>query len=120
MSIVCRITPKEKLLRSEGSRDAVRTLSSISLDAVTGVIAAAVGRVSDDDDGTATRLATSSGDWIAVKALLHVSLSDFCLDQIYSDLFMQDCRIPATVVRSASYRPELAEVDKSTTVNSGK
>ena len=62
-----------------------------------------------------------SKDWIEAKALIHVSLSDKCIEEIYSKVFTQDFVVPTDVVtHSGLSRPELLEIKPKKTLNTSK
>ncbi len=99
-------------------------LFSAALDAVMTSIAAAVGTADgehgdDEDIGFADMAMFHSERWLRLKAHLHVLLSDNCLEHLYRGFFLQECQVPSSVARSALYREDLAEVEKSNTVNNG-
>ena len=94
------------------------TLAKLSTNAVIRLVCAAVSRVGDSN---ADMKVVRSPDWMEAKALIHVSLSDKCIEEIYSTIFLKDCTVPRGVVtHSGMSRIELCEHEPKKTINTSK
>ena len=94
------------------------TLAKLSTNAVIRLVCAAVSRVSDSN---ADMKVVRSPDWMEAKALIHVSLSDKCIEEMYSAIFLKDCTFPRGVVtHSGLSRIELCEHEPKKTINTSK
>ena len=94
------------------------TLALQSTNAVIRLVCAAVSKVHDSN---ADMKLVRSPEWMDAKALIHVSLSDKCIEEIYSTIFLKDCTVPRGVVtHSGMSRIELCEHEPKKTINTSK
>ena len=87
------------------------------MSAVIRLVCAAVSRVRDSN---AEMRIVRSPQWMEAKALLHVSLSEKCLEEIYSEIFLTGCTVPRGVVSQSARSLELFEHEPKKSINSSK
>ena len=105
-------------LRKQPTERRIPTLAKQSTDAVICLVCAAVSRLHDSDSEMKV---LRSPDWMESKALIHVSLSDKCIEEIYSKIFLRDCTFPRGVVTlSGLSGVELREHEPKKSLNTSR
>ena len=113
-----RAKDNSSLLSRGGRTCAPPSLAKLCVDGVIHLVCTSLRRVLDCIDPLKV---VRSKDWIEAKALIHVSLSDKCIEEIYSKVFTQDFVVPTDVVtHSGLSRPELLEIKPKKTLNTSK